>query len=158
MHEAVERLADGVPSEWALLVHSKTLDPGSPIIVGKVSQRRLRVRARRWHRARNSWRPMLRGRLTVASEGCVLVGKIGWHPMTRLVTFAWLGGLAFLPVLATSSQTAGALNPLAFRALILGMLAFVIILSTLGSWMGRKDEEALLCWLSERLDQPPDNV
>jgi hypothetical protein len=155
---ALEQLADGVTSSQELYVHGMEMGWGSRIVVGTVSQRRLRLTAMS-PRVRNSFRPVLRAELTPASDGCVLTGTIGWHAVVRVFNFVWLSGVALFFLtgvvgavgLAAAGQGASALGMLAFAALALGFAAFFMGLLALGGRSGRKDEEFLRDWLSERL-------
>ena len=157
VHAAMERLADGVTSSWGTVMHGEE-GWGSRIVVGEVSQRRLRLTAKR-PGVRNSFRPVLRGELSPASEGCVLIGTIGWHPVVRVFSFLWLSGVAafFLTGvvgsvgMAVSGQGRSALGMLVFAGVAVGFAAFFAGLLAFGGWLGRKDEEFLLDWLSGRL-------
>lgn len=155
---ALEQLADGVTSSRELFVHGMEMGWGPRIVVGEVSQRRLSLTAMSpW--VRNSFRPVMRGELTPASDGCVLTGTIGWHPVVRVFSFVWLAGVAgfFLMGvvgavgLAAAGQGTSALGMLAFAAVAVGFAAFFMGLLALGGRLGRKDEEFLRDWLSERL-------
>ena len=157
VHAAVEQLADGVTSSWGTVMHGET-GWGSRIVVGKVSQRRLRLTAMRLG-VRNSFRPVLRGELTPASDGCVLTGTIGWHPVVRVFSFLWLTVVAVFFLtgvvgsvgLAVSGQGRSALGMLVFAAAAVGFGAFFAGLLAFGGRLGRKDEEFLRDWLSGRL-------
>jgi len=155
---ALHQLADGVTSPQELFVHGMEPGWGSRIVVGTVSQRRLRLKAMSpW--VRNSFRPVLRGELTPASDGCVLTGTIGWHPAVRVFIFVWLTGVAvfFLTGVvgaagfAAAGQGSSALGMLAFAAVAVGFAAFFMCLLALGGRLGPKDEEFLRDWLSESL-------
>jgi hypothetical protein len=156
---ALEQLADGVTSSQKLFVHGVEMGWGSQIVVGKVSQRRLRLTALSpW--VRNSFRPVLRGELTPASDGCVLTGTIGWHPAVRVFNVVWLTGVAIFLLtgvvgavgLAAAGQGTRALGLLAMAVVAVGFAALFIALLALGGWLGRKDEKFLRDWLSERLE------
>lgn len=155
---AVERLADGVTSSRGLIVHGMEMGWGSRIVVGEVSQRQLRLTAMRLG-GRNSFRPVLRGELTAAPDGCVLTGTFGWHPVVRVFNLLWLTGVGVFFLtgvvgsvgLAASGQGTSALGMLAFAAVAVGFAAFFVGLLTFGGWLGRKHEEFLRDWLSVRL-------
>jgi hypothetical protein len=154
---AVEQLAD-VTSWRGQLMRGMEIGWGSRIVVGEVSQRRLRLTAMRLG-VRNSFSPVLRGELIPTSDGCVLIGTIGWHPAVRVFTFLWvsmwaaffLTGVVGSVGLAALGDEANALGMLAFAGVDVGLGAFFVGLLAFGGWMGRKDEEFLREWLSVRL-------
>jgi hypothetical protein len=135
------------------------MDHGSRIIIGKVSRRRVRLAAIR-PGVRNSWRPILRGKLTADDGGCRLVGGIGWHPLVRAFTAVCLGllatffgrGLASALSSRSSGDTTGELHALAFLAISLAFGVFFVVLASVASRWGRKDEEYLREWLVHKLE------
>jgi hypothetical protein len=87
--------------------------PDGRVVLGGVSRERLRLTARPGS-LRNSWAPTFRGRLFPVGAGCRLVGRIGWHPFTRVFTAVWLT----LPglILIGATGTAGWRDADFFRA------------------------------------------
>jgi hypothetical protein len=159
---AVEQLADGVTSSRGLIVHGTEMGWGSYIVVGEVSQRQLRLTAWRLG-VRNQFRQVLRGELTSASDGCVLIGTIGWHPAVRLLikvtvsvwaVFFLTGVVGSLGV-AALGEGASTRGMLALAGATVGLAAFFVGLLAFGGWLGRKDENFLRDWLSVRWQPRP---
>jgi hypothetical protein len=159
---AVEQLADGLTSSRGLIVYGMAMGWGSRIVVGEVSQRHLRLRAMRLG-VRNSFIPVLRGELTSASDGCLLIGTIGWDPAVRVVIYlmvsVWavffLTGVVGSVGLAALGEAASARGMLPFAAGTVGLAVFFVGLLAVGGWLGRRDEEFLRDWLSVRLQPRP---
>jgi hypothetical protein len=159
VQDAELRLAKGL-TRWRGLfgMGSWPEGSGSRVVVGSVSHGRVRLTAMR-PGVRNSWRPVLRGELTAAPDGCRLVARLGWHPAVRVFGIVWLGFVAFLLVIgAGNAVTAGAsghgtqaARDLTFVAIAVGFVAFDVGLSTIASRWARKDGEFLLSWLNQTL-------
>jgi len=113
--------------------------------------------------ATNSFRPVLRGKLTSASDGCVLIGTIGWDPVVRVLIYlmASVWAVIFLTVVVGSvglvvlGEGTSARGMLPFAGTGVGLAAFFVGLLAFGGWLGRKDEEFLRHWLSVRLQPRP---
>ena len=89
----------------------------------------------------NSWRPTLHVRAVADGAGTRLRGRIGWPLFTTAFMLFWFGfcgaGLA-----RGEWQYAG-------------FVAFGAALAAFGTFIGRRDEQALCAWLSEVVDAQP---
>ncbi len=82
---------------------------------------------------RNSWRPIIKGRIASRPTGTVVEMTIGAHGVIRGFMFLWLGGLGLMFVFLLSSwlfsggQYSG--DPLSGLIIIVGMFVFGLALS-----------------------------
>jgi hypothetical protein len=98
---------------------------------------------------RNSWAPVVRGRLEPADGGSRLVARMGWHPGIKAVSALWLLGAAVaVPGLIAAGDAQFALVPL-------GMLVLFVALMVWGERGGRRVTVRLREFLAERLDATP---
>jgi hypothetical protein len=127
-------------------------------IAGRIAQRRITVSIRQAS-IRSSWIPILRGRLEDSpSCGSRLVATIGWHPVVRVFSVLWLGGVVlvlplfllnavFQTVTGNARAAAGAiamcLVPVAFLPVFLGL-----------SGLGQPPAGYMRAWLERELDAP----
>jgi hypothetical protein len=148
-HVARERLIEGsVPTLRAGLTLSGL---GGYRVVGRVGERRISLRAGKVG-VRNSWRPVLRGRLEPDGAGCRLVGRLGLHPYVKVFSAVWLGGVTLVLVgllVSAVVETNGV--ALLYCLLPLGFIAFFAGLTALGTRIGRGEAAYLRSWLAERL-------
>jgi hypothetical protein len=106
---------------------------------------------------RNSWRPVLRGRLERAEAGSRLVGTLGWSPFVKAFSALWLSimGCVFLGfviravVMAWRDGASGeafliCLAPLGFVLFFLGLTAW-------GIQAGHREAMYLRSWLADRM-------
>ena len=88
--EAVQaRLTAGLTTRRQLF-QGQWGDPDARVVLGRVSERRIRLTARP-RSVRNSWCPMFRGQLLHAGAGCRLVGTIGADDVPLVVIPAVMG-------------------------------------------------------------------
>jgi hypothetical protein len=125
-------------------------------VIGHVGARRVSLQAAKVG-VRNSWRPVMRGRLEAAGTGCQLTGKLGWSPFVKGFCVLWLTGvcLAFLftmlnAVVQVSSGDA-TVSVFLFCCLPVGFLLFFVALTSWGIHVGRGEERYLRQWLVNRL-------
>lgn len=133
---------------------------GEHRLTGHAGRSRVTVAAGRAG-VRNSWGPVLRGRLEPAGSGCRLAGKIGWHPAVWALSAVWLGGVlcAFVVLAALGVATVlmgDADGGLLLAALVpVGMTAFFVAIITWGIRAARPDETYLRSWAADRLQTVP---
>ena len=127
-------------------------------VVGRVGNRAISLQAARIG-VRNSWRPVLRGRLEAAGAGTRLVGKLGWHPAVKAFSAVWVG-IAFGIFVVSTGFAAAAANPraLLFSLVPLGFVAFFVGLTALCIRLSRGEETYLRSWLIERLQTAESGV
>jgi nitrogen fixation-related uncharacterized protein len=126
------------------------------IVFGWVRNRRIRVSATP-PGISYAWNTRLRAELMPASQGCRLIGRLGWGPVERVFSAFWLACVlaffAFGLVLLARAEAHGdgtggylpmCLVPVAIMAFYVGLIGF------LGS-AGRKNGQFLLNWLHQTL-------
>lgn len=121
-------------------------------VVGRVGEHWVRLSAGRVG-IRNSWSPIFRGRLDPSLTGCRLAGKIGWHPLVKLFSVVWLGGVSAFFLVFLGALIAGQVTGLDVLAglLPLGFIAFYVGLSSWGIGIGRRDAAYLRRWLNDQV-------
>jgi hypothetical protein len=129
---------------------------GGSHIVGRVGTRRISLEAVTAGQ-RNSWRPMMRGRLDPEEAGSRLVGTLGWSPFVKAFSALWFSviGCAFLGLVIRAVAMAWGddasveaflicLAPLGFALLFIGLTAW-------GIQAGRRQAMYLRSWLADRM-------
>lgn len=125
-------------------------------VVGRIGTHRITLEAAKVG-VRNSWRPVLRGRLEPAGAGSRLVGTLGWHPAVKAFSALWLGAVScfFLGFVVRAGVLAWNGNATGEEALLcLVPLAFIVFFVGLNAWairVGRDEARYLRSWLAERL-------
>lgn len=125
-------------------------------IAGRIAERRITVSVRRaW--IRSSWIQILRGRLEDApSGGSRLVATIGWHPVVKVFSALWLGGVVLvfpLFVLNAVFQTVTGDARAAAGAIAMCLVPVVFGLVFLGlSRLGQPPAGYARAWLERQLD------
>ena len=121
-------------------------------VVGRVCDRTVSLQAARVG-IRNSWRPVMRGRLEPAGTGTRLVGKLGWHPAVRVFSGVWVGMAFGIFLVATGFAVAAPWDPKAFLVSLvpLGFVAFFVGLTALCIRLSRGEVAYLRSWLADRL-------
>jgi hypothetical protein len=152
VEEAVARLDAGLSrSLWRL--------PTTPSIIrvrGEVAPEYVRLTP--YSGGRNSWRPVLDGRIVASpAGGSELVGTIGLHAGVRVFCALWFGGVilfqaVFIIAALRHLMTQGSAELVGPAFIPLLMLAFGVALTSFGFWSGARDERYLLAWLRSRLD------
>jgi len=122
--ECAQRLANAIDREVSLL-----RTPGSQPVIGRVSEKSIRLRKRSWYG--NSFRPVLVAKLEARDSGTAISGKLAPATFHRVFWRIWLigiwliGGLMFLEGLIilvappTDHGTTDLLAALVFPPLIL---------------------------------------
>lgn len=125
-------------------------------VVGHVGARRVSLQAVKVG-VRNSWRPVMRGRLEPEQSGSRFVGRLGWSPFVKAFSALWLGAVTcfFLGLLirALAMAWAGEATGVAFLICLapLGFVFFFAGLTTWGTLAGRGEAMILRSWLEDRL-------
>ena len=124
-------------------------------VVGRVGERRIVLEAAAVG-VRNTWRPVLRGRLEPEGTGSRLVGRLGWSPFVKAFSALWLTivGSAFVGItlravaVVWSGEATGGV--FLYGLIPLGMLLFFVGLTAWGIQLGRR-AIYLRSWLGDRL-------
>ena len=133
---------------------------GERVVQGKVSRDRIRLAAG-LYQVQNSCRPVLRARLVTTPHGCQLTGKLGLLPHLRGFLFVLAATLSLGGILALGQLALDAPNIHSFVALmdstmpLLGVVtagSIVVGFFSLLTWLGRKDGDYLMTWVSTRLE------
>jgi hypothetical protein len=160
--EAASRaLANEVTSYGSAMLSGLGLGLGPRIVIGKIEGDYVRLQALR-PGIRNSWRPILIGRLVPAPHGSQLVGQLGLGSFVKAFSILWLGfvapffagGLLGIVVELLRGDLSKALTCLMVAGIGLGFIAFFIGLTALGSKMGDNDAAFLRQWVAEHLHTP----
>jgi hypothetical protein len=157
MTDARRRLADDLAAERRFSLSSWT--SGSIRMRGRVhDDGQVKLQARRLG-ARNSWRPVLNGRLVPTNNGCQLVARLGPHQFVLAFSVIWLtlvvSLLVFsLPIALYQTMTgdfraAGGAALVALAAA--GFLVFFVGLTAIAGRIRRGEVEYLRTWLKTRL-------
>jgi hypothetical protein len=128
------------------------------VVVGRVSAERVWLTARRLS-FRNSWRPVLRGRLVEVPGGTELVGGFACLPFVQVFTALWLGLIGLFGLIGLAGAVAQVVRgdwtdlgpPLGLAGGTLAVLTLATTLMALASRSGLRDEEFLRRWLAARL-------
>lgn len=127
------------------------------MVLGRVAPDGVRLMAPR-PGVRNSWSPVLRGRIVPDGTGSRLVATIGWHPFTRAVTFLGLLALPAVGVLIAAQALqpggAGAREALTYLAAGLAGTCGWGVLPAVASWLGVADGVYLRSWVAAALHVP----
>jgi hypothetical protein len=157
--DARRRLSEDLASRRVAVQYAGEHDlGGADVVVGRLRGPHLTVTVTQ-PGVRNSWRPILRGRLDAARSGSQLVCRVGWHPLTRALSFIWLAvaafGLAINLVRAggnlLSGQVVSAAHPATVAAVCLGMGLFLSAVATAATWQARNVAACLRAWATDRL-------
>lgn len=159
--DARRRLRDGLTTRGPAFAVGLASITESRVVRGQVRQESVRLVAMR-PGVRNSWRPVLRGRLQATDIGCQLACRLGWDPFVRVFTACWLGAvlLGFVHGVVTTVGRAwtGDFATLRDSATLiggtLGSALFIVGLTTLARRLSRGDVAHLRTWLAERLQSP----
>lgn len=154
-------LANEVTSYGSAMLSGLGLGLGPRIVIGKVEGDYVRLQALR-PGIRNSWRPILIGRLVPAPQGSQLVGQLGMSSFVKTFSALWLGfvamffagGLLGIVVELLRGDPSKTIPFLAVAGIALGFTAFFIGLTALGSKMGDNDVAFLRQWVAEYLRTP----
>ncbi len=76
VEETRRRLAQGGARHLGEFVSGSWMSPGAVSVLSKVTGDRIKLEVRRSF-VRNSWQPVLRGRLAPTATGCQLVCRVG---------------------------------------------------------------------------------
>ena len=154
VEEARTRLIEGSTS---YLRSALTFGGGGGFsVIGRVGTTRISLQAVQAG-VRNSWRPLLRGRLEPAGTGSRFAGTIGWSPFIRAFSGLWLGGVCcfFLALAGRAAALAWRGEATADAFLIclapLGFVLFFVALTSWGIHAGRREAEYLRSWMADRL-------
>lgn len=148
------RLIEGSTSYWRSAFTFGGF--GGVRVVGRVGTRRISLQAVQGG-VRNSWRPLLRGRLEPAETGSRFVGRLGWSPFVRAFSALWLGcgccALLVLVVRAVALSLSGHSTADAFLVCLipLGFVLFFVALTAWGIRAGRREATYLRSWMADRL-------
>lgn len=150
--EALSCVRAGVSSRWEALVG--TGFGGRRMVLGRAAPDGVRLIAPR-PGVRNSWSPVLRGRIVTEGTGSRLVATIGWHPLTRAITFLGLLAVPSMSILtavqALQPGGAGAREALTDLAAGLAGVCGWAALPVFASRLGVGDGEYLRSWVAAAL-------
>jgi hypothetical protein len=138
--EAEARLAAGVtPRVWRL---RWTADADERVLVGRVSDRRVRLRAQRIGDANTSTRSLLRAQIAPAGHGARLAGRFGLPRELRAVAALMLTVLTIFLGVGIAGTVYGVTTD-AWSPLLLAFVAAPVpVGALLVRWLGRQDAAA----------------
>ncbi|WP_143232932.1 hypothetical protein [Actinoplanes regularis] len=125
-------------------------------VVGRVGEDEISLEARQVG-MRNSWLPVMKGRLEPAGTGSRLAGTLGWPPVVKAFSALWLSFMCCIFLVLVIRVVTLALRGKAGGMDFLGCLVplgFVLSFVGLTSWAsysGRGNAKYLRSWLAERL-------
>lgn len=129
---------------------------GGYVVLGRVGQRRISLEAAKLG-VRNSWRPVVRGRLEPAGTGCRFLGTIGMSPVIKAFSGFWLGGVicfffAFVAIVVVRAVHGEATIGDFLTCLVPpSMVAGFVALTAWATLVDRGEATYLRSWLADRL-------
>lgn len=151
-------LAHEVTSSRSAMLRRLSPRLGPRIVIGQVEGDYVRLQAIRPGN-RNTWRPILIGRLVPAPNGSQLVGQLDISSFVKTFSGVWLGLVAVFFVTGILGAVVEMLRDdpprvlpfLAMTGIALGLAAFFMGLTALGFKAGDNDAAFLRQWIAKRL-------